>query len=199
MKHLIIYAHPNSASLNGLFKDTVVQTLLNNGHEVVVSDLNQLNFNPVLSLADMDRQRMGIATRDVITEQEHIRWADRITFIYPIWWTGMPAIMKGYIDRVFAYNFAYSYDTGEQKGLLHGKEAVIINSHGKTKAEYGATGMDNALYLTSDKGIFEYCGFEVKHHFFFDGADRAPAETIAGWKQELINAYATTVTIEADI
>ncbi|WP_262497627.1 NAD(P)H-dependent oxidoreductase [Pedobacter africanus] len=56
-----------------------------------------------------------------------------MSFIYPIWWTGMPAIMKGYIDRVMSYGFAYRYDQGVQKGLLGGKEVTIINTHGKVK------------------------------------------------------------------
>lgn len=189
MKHLFIYAHPNEASLNAQFKNTAVSTLRNNGNEVIVRDLNNLNFNPVLSLNDLAGQRTGTATNDVLVEQEYIAWSDCITFIYPIWWTGMPAIMKGYIDRIFTYGFAYRYDYGIQKGLLEGKNAVIINSHGKTKAEYKALGMDKALYLTSDKGIFEYCGINIKHHLFFDGAERANAENIAIWNKELVDVY----------
>jgi len=151
MKHLIIYAHPNAASLNQLFKQTIEETLRRQKYEVVVRDLYQLNFDPVLSLEDMDGQRSGRVSEAIRREQEHIVWADAVTFIYPIWWTGMPAIMKGYIDRVFSYGFAYRYDNGIQKGLLAGKSAFIINSHGKSKIEYQEIGMDNALKLTSDK------------------------------------------------
>ncbi len=190
MKHLIIYAHPNAASLNQLFKQTIEETLRRQKYEVVVRDLYQLNFDPVLSLEDMDGQRSGMVSEAIRREQEHIVWADAVTFIYPIWWTGMPAIMKGYIDRVFSYGFAYRYDNGIQKGLLAGKTAFIINSHGKSKIEYQEIGMDNALKLTSDKGIYTYCGFDVKRHFFFDRADRATAETIEVWKTEIVDAYA---------
>ncbi|MDO6425297.1 NAD(P)H-dependent oxidoreductase, partial [Saccharophagus degradans] len=62
----------------------------------------------------------------------------------------MPAMMKGYIDRVFSYGFAYRYDQGVQKGLLTDKLTTIINTHGKSQAEYESIGMDKALSLTSD-------------------------------------------------
>lgn len=185
MKHLIIYAHPNPQSLNGQLKSTWVEYLQQNSNEIVVRDLYQLNFNPVLSLEDMAGQRKGQVAEDVKIEQEHIAWADYITFIHPIWWTGLPAIMKGYIDRVFSYGFAYRYDQGVQKGLLTGKEAIIINTQGKSHEEYNALGMDKALLLTSDKGIYTYCGLDIKEHFFFDKADKTTAEAIEEWKQQI--------------
>lgn len=191
MKHLIIYAHPNQASLNSLFKQTVEKTLREQNHEVVVRDLYQLNFYPVLSLEDMAGQRQGMVSEEIKREQDFINWADTITFIYPIWWTGMPGIMKGYIDRVFTYGFAYRYDQGVQKGLLSGKSAYIINSHGKSNTEYKEIGMDKALQLTSDKGIYIYCGFEIKQHFFFDRADRATADIIETWTSEIVQSYTT--------
>ncbi|MCS4300678.1 NAD(P)H-dependent oxidoreductase [Chryseobacterium sp. BIGb0232] len=190
MKHLIIYAHPNKASLNHLFKQTVEETLLQQKHEVVIRDLYQINFDPVLSLEDIAGQRKGIVSEAIRTEQEYIAWAEVVTFIYPIWWTGMPGIMKGYIDRVFSYGFAYRYDNGVQKGLLAGKAAYIINSHGKAKAEYQEIGMNNALKLTLDTGVYTYCGFDIKQHFFFDRADRATAEIIEVWKTAIVDAFA---------
>ncbi len=187
MKNLIIYAHPNPASLNHFFKETVIKSLEKSGHEIVVRDLNEINFNPVLSLQDMQGQRMGQVAEDVKTEQDFITWGDQIIFIYPIWWTGMPAIMKGYIDRVFSYGFAYRYDLGVQKGLLTGKQTIIINSHGKSNAEYEAMGMDKALALTSDTGIFTYSGLEIKRHLYFDKADRASVENIAEWQEQIVS------------
>ena len=185
MKNLIVYAHPNSGSLNHFFKQTVLESLQESGEEIAVRDLNDIHFNPVLSLADMNGQRMGTVADDVKTEQDFITWADRIIFIYPIWWTGMPAIMKGYIDRVFSYGFAYRYDQGVQKGLLTGKKTIIINSHGKSNAEYEAMGMDKALILTSDTGIFTYSGLEIQQHFYFDKADRASADNISDWESQI--------------
>ncbi|KFF13315.1 NAD(P)H dehydrogenase [Chryseobacterium soli] len=189
MRHLIIYAHPNSKSLNHQLLETVTESLRSANHEIEIRDLNQINFNPVMSLEDMQGQRMGKVADDVQTEQDFISWAEHITFIYPIWWTGMPAVMKGYIDRVFSYGFAYRYDQGIQKGLLTGKKTVIINTHGKSHDEYERMGMDKALSLTSDQGIFLYSGFEIIQHFFFDQADRASSEDVEIWKEQIRNCY----------
>ena len=187
MKNLIVYAHPNPASLNHFLKQTIVERLEESGQEIIVRNLNEFNFNPVLSLDDMNGQRMGQVADDVKIEQDFIIWADRIIFVYPIWWTGMPAVMKGYIDRVFSYGFAYRYDQGIQKGLLEGKKTIIINSHGKSNAEYAESGLDKALALTSDTGIFNYCGFEIQQHFYFDKADRASSENISEWENQIIS------------
>ena len=189
MKNLIIYAHPNLGSLNHFFKQTILETLQESGEEIEVRDLYEINFNPVLSLNDMNGQRMGKVASEIHTEQDFITWADRIIFVYPIWWTGMPAIMKGYIDRVFSYGFAYRYDNGVQKGLLTGKKTVIVNSHGKSNAEYEASGMDKALALTSDTGIFTYCGLDIQAHYYFDKADRASDENIEEWKNQIQIAF----------
>ncbi|CAA7386828.1 NAD(P)H-dependent oxidoreductase [Chryseobacterium fistulae] len=189
MRHLIIYAHPNENSLNHHLLQTVIESLQSDGHEIEVRDLNQINFNPVLSLQDMQEQRLGKVAEDITIEQDFISWAEHITFIYPIWWTGMPAIMKGYIDRVFSYGFAYRYDQGVQKGLLKEKQTVIINTHGKSHEEYASLGMDKALSLTSDKGIFSYCGLEINQHLFFDKADKATSEQIEIWKDQIKNTY----------
>ncbi|SIQ90866.1 MULTISPECIES: NAD(P)H-dependent oxidoreductase [Chryseobacterium] len=193
MRHLIIYAHPNENSLNHHLLSTVVETLQSRNEEIIVRDLYTIGFDPVLSLADMQGQRMGEISDDVRTEQEHISWAERITFIYPIWWTGLPAMMKGYIDRVFSYGFAYRYDQGIQKGLLKGKKTVIINTHGKSHEEYEKTGMDKALTLTSDNGIFIYSGLEIISHLFFDKADKASAENLDIWKDQIKNLYSEHV------
>jgi len=189
MKHLIIYCHPNPKSLNGYLKNVIVEHLQEDNHEVAIRDLYALNFNPVLSIEDMAGQRRGLVAHDVKQEQDFIAWADCITIIHPIWWTGLPALMKGYIDRIFSYGFAYRYDQGIQKGLLLGKKAVIINTHGKAKAEYEAIGMDKALLLTSDKGIYTYSGLEIIEHFFFDKADKTVLDNLENWTNDLKSTY----------
>lgn len=193
MRHLIIYAHPNENSLNHNLLNTVIETLQSHNEEIIVRDLYKIGFDPVFSLEDMQGQFQGKLSDDVKTEQEHISWAEQITFIYPIWWTGLPAIMKGYIDRVFSYGFAYRYDQGIQKGLLKGKKTVIINTHGKSHEEYEKTGMDKALTLTSDNGIFIYSGLEIIRHLFFDKADKASPENLEIWKDQIRNLYSDYV------
>ena len=135
MKHLVVYAHPSSESFNHAILETTVETLEKKGHEVNVRDLNAMNFQPVLTLDDLSAMRNGQTPWDIRQEQEYVWQSDTIILIYPIWWTGLPAIIKGYIDRVFAYGFAYVYGANGIDQLLTGKKGMIINTHG-TPNEY---------------------------------------------------------------
>jgi len=189
MKHLLIYAHPNPDSLNSYLKNVLVDYLQLNNQEIKVRDLYSIPFNPILSLENIKGQRMGKVSEEIKIEQEFIEWAECITFIYPIWWTGLPAMVKGYIERVFSYGFAYTYDQGIQKGLLTDKYVTIINSYGKSYEEYEKIGMNKALMLTSDKGIYSYCGLQIKEHLFFDKADRASKESVEVWAKEIKKSF----------
>ena len=167
MKHLIVYAHPNPGSLNHAILDTAIHTLKNNGHEVVVRDLYALDFQPVLKPEDTEAMKAGQTPQDIKTEQEFIAEADVITFIYPIWWTGLPAILKGYVDRVFAFGFAYSAGPEGIIKLLEGKKGFIINTHGTPNEVYDEIGMTAGLKVTSDIGIFNFTGIEAVEHLLF--------------------------------
>lgn len=126
MNHLIVFAHPHQESFNRAILDTAVRALQTKGHEVHVRDLYQLGFNPVLTGEDTAEMKKGSTPADIQAEQAFITKADVITFVYPVWWTGLPAILKGYVDRVFAYGFAYQYNSqGGIDKLLAGKKGVI--------------------------------------------------------------------------
>ncbi|AMM93539.1 NAD(P)H dehydrogenase [Peribacillus simplex] len=167
MKHLVVYAHPNPESLNHSILETAVHALKKNGHEVVVRDLYALDFQPVLKPEDSAAMKAGNTPNDIKTEQEFITEADVITFIYPIWWTGLPAILKGYVDRVFAFGFAYSAGEEGIIKLLKGKKGFIINTHGTPNEVYDKVGMTAGLKVTSDIGIFDFTGIEPVEHLLF--------------------------------
>ncbi|RAI88234.1 NAD(P)H dehydrogenase (quinone) [Paenibacillus pabuli] len=167
MKHLIVYAHPHTDSLNHAILNTALETLEAQGHEVVVRDLYALGFQPVLSAADTASMRAGQTPQDIATEQQFVAEAEAITFIYPIWWAGLPAIMKGYIDRVFAYGFAYASGEAGIEKLLTGKKGLIINTHGTPSEIYDQIGMTASIKMTSDIGIFDFVGIEVIDHLLF--------------------------------
>lgn len=167
MKHLVVIAHPNPESFNHAILETTVHALKLKGHNVVVRDLYAIDFQPVLKPQDTAAMKAGQTPDDIKTEQEHIANADAITFIYPIWWTGMPAILKGYVDRVFSYGFAYAYGEQGIDKLLKGKKSLIINTHGTPKEIYDQIGMTAGLKVTSDTGIFEFTGIEPVEHLLF--------------------------------
>lgn len=164
MKCLIVYAHPNPKSFNNAVKETVVEELKRAGKEVTTRDLYALNFNPVLRGDDFGAIQKGSVLEDVKAEQEHIRAADVIVFVSPLWWTGLPAILKGYIDRVFTIGFAYAFTETGVTGLLKDKSVMLFTTTGTPHDMYEASGMFKSLGQTIDGGIFNFCGMDVIEH-----------------------------------
>jgi NAD(P)H dehydrogenase (quinone) len=100
----------------------------------------------------------------VKTEQEFIGSSDVIVVIYPLWWSGMPAILKGYIDRVFTEGFAYQIDGPDLRGLLTGKKVLLITTTGAPQEMYEASGMFRSMAQTTGEGIFQFIGMELIEH-----------------------------------
>ncbi|SSY93038.1 General stress protein 14 [Aggregatibacter aphrophilus] len=126
MKHLIISAHPNPQSFNRALVEEVIKATRQVGAETVVRDLYTLDFNPVLSWSELNATMEGIVPAEIKFEQKLIAEAELITFIYPLWWMGFPAILKGYLDRVLSYGFAYQNENGVSVGLLGNKRCNIL-------------------------------------------------------------------------
>ena len=124
--------------------------------------------------------KVGKTPDDIKTEQEFIAEADVITFIYPIWWTGLPAILKGYVDRVFAFGFAYSAGPEGVIKLLEGKKGFIINTHGTPNEVYDEIGMTAGLKVTSDIGIWDFTGIEPMGHLLFGSIGYLDEEAYKG-------------------
>ncbi len=167
MKTLVIIGSHNKSSFNNSIKERVVEELKQKNHEIIVRDLYELQFDPVLTTKDFERLQTGNLPSDIKTEQDYISWAEKIVVIYPVWWTGLPAILKGYFDRVLLYGFAYKFDDKGLVKLLEGKEALIFSTSGMPKEAYESIGMYDAMKLTSDTGIFDFTGIKVKKHIFF--------------------------------
>jgi NAD(P)H dehydrogenase (quinone) len=191
MKTLIVVAHPNPVSFNknGILK-TVTESLLAQNHEVVVRDLYELNFNPILSGADFAEFQTGQMPVDIKTEQEHISWATNIVLIYPVWWIGRPAIMQGYFDRVMAFNFAFTVDQNGARGLLTLEKGLIINTAGTPEFVYDAWPDSKQLISRpATEGVLGYCGVKnVKQLTFFGVAhstDEQRAKMLEDVKNEL--------------
>lgn len=179
MNHLLVYAHPHEGSFNNAILDTAVSALRANGHDVHVRHLYQLGFNPVLSPSDTAALSEGNPPADIQTEQEYLAKADYITFIYPIWWTGLPAILKGYVDRTFSHGFAYkSNGEGGIEPLFTGKKGLIVTTCDTPAEIYNATGMTDSLKQTSGSGIFEFCGIEVVDQLLFGGVSSHTPEAV---------------------
>jgi len=186
MNHLVIFCHPSPASFNRAISDSVQAVSGALGHDTCCRDLYGIDFNPVLSRADLVGGAEMVSP-DIRQEQEFITWADMLTFVYPVWWAGMPGMLKGYIDRVFCRDFAYSLDDGVAKGLLGGKKVLIFNTTALPSSVYTSQGMHEAMALTTDTGIFGLCGMEVLHHAFFGSVDTAGDEMRKSYLSEVVS------------
>ena len=167
---LLVYGHPKTpTSFNFSLKEKLVSVLKSKGYNVLVRDLYEVSFNPLLSSEDLAKLHNNEIPDDIKQEQEFIKNADVIIFIYPIWWAGSPAIIKGYIDRVFSDGFAYMYRGNKVVGLLTDKRAIVINSNGSPYELYENEGFYSAMRKVVDDGIFRFCGFNKIKHIFFGG------------------------------
>jgi NAD(P)H dehydrogenase (quinone) len=176
MNHLAILGHPNQASFNRAILDSYVAALNGQGHDVRVRNLYALNFSPVLTANDLVGAAAGRVADDVRIEQEHVAWANVVTFIFPLWWGGMPAILKGYVDRVFTEGFAYTFD---EKGLnrrLTDKKAVTITTLGDTMENYRRQGFFDAMNKIMDGIMFDFSGIEPIEHRYFGSVPSATSD-----------------------
>ncbi|HCB12414.1 MAG TPA: flavodoxin family protein [Gammaproteobacteria bacterium] len=158
MNVLIIYAHPNLHSFNRAILEVVEATLHERGHTTQVHDLYQMQFRCILDDEDLLRNWRGVLSDDVQREQEAVRWAQGLVLIYPIWWFGPPAILKGWIDRVFTRKFAFDINASGMQGLLTHERALILNTLGGDEAIYQKERWHELLVRPIAEGVLGACG-----------------------------------------
>lgn len=184
MKVLIVYAHSQEASFNAALLRTAVATLEGEGHEVRVSDLYAMGFNPVASAADFKERRFsghmqydreqkyavenGTFADDIAAEIEKLLWCDLLILQFPLWWYSVPAIMKGWFDRVFANGLAYGQLGRFNHGGLKGRKAMVSTTTGcfpGMVASGGVMGHLDAVLYGVQYGTLAYVGFDVLEPF----------------------------------
>ena len=127
MNVLVVYCHPRRDSFVHALKDTVVAALGKAGHAVAVADLYAENFQPVMTAQerfdyhDVEKNRIGIEN-----EIERLQQAQALVFVYPTWWYGLPAMLKGWFDRVWAPGVAFDINGGVIRPLMGNIETVAV-------------------------------------------------------------------------
>ncbi len=169
MQHLIIFAHPNRTdSFNKAVLNAVVNASEQQQVSVEIRDLYALNFNPILSESELKNASQHTPA-DIVAEQQLIDQADFITIIYPLWWMGFPAILKGYFDRILSHGFAYKTENGKSVGLLHGKKMQQFITLGNSAEKYQCMGFDRSLKDCLVDGLFNFCGItDIEHRLLGD-------------------------------
>jgi NAD(P)H dehydrogenase (quinone) len=135
----VVIAHPNRGSFNHALLAAFADGLREAEHTFDVRDLYADSFAPLLEgdaflreVAEGEGERLyGPPPDDVLREQERVSGADALAFIYPVWWTDCPAILKGWFDRLLTYGYAYEFVEGELRSMLHHKKAVVMHLPGR--------------------------------------------------------------------
>ena len=183
MKYLIILGHPDKSSFNSSIAEAVQDYIKKSGDEVILHDLYEENFNPILSLEEINRK---FSFDEAIQRYSiELSEADHLIFIHPDWWGQMPAILKGWIDRVFRQGTAFEYDgpdfTEKRKiALLTGKTATVIIT----------TDRDPETMLIENiwkKDILAYCGIDDAGVLIHFSARTSGIKERTGFTERIIN------------
>lgn len=210
---LIVYAHPEPRSLNGSLRDAMAQRLRDTGHDVQMSDLHAMGWKAVIDAEDfpayskdepvrvIDASRQayagGTQTPDVVAEQEKLLWADALILQFPLWWFSMPAILKGWVDRVYAYGFAYGVGEHSDRrwgdrygeGTFVGKRAMLVVTAGGWDSHYSERGVNGPiqdLLFPIHHGVLHYPGYTVLPPFVAYRSDRMDASRYASLRDALL-------------
>lgn len=163
MHALVVVAHPDPNSLSHAVAQALADGVSGAGHCVEIADLAKEGFDPRFSLNDLAVHRREIAQpADIAFEQARVDRADALVLVYPIYWWSMPALMKGWIDRVFANGWAYDEleDMKTVKKLQH-LPVHLVALAGADMRTFARHGYYGAMKTQIDHGIFDYCGAPV--------------------------------------
>ncbi|HTQ02166.1 MAG TPA: NAD(P)H-dependent oxidoreductase [Casimicrobiaceae bacterium] len=180
MQVFVVYAHHEPTSFSAALRNVAVDAFASGGHRVVVSDLHAMRFDPVSDRRNfaivfdewrLDQQReekhasaRGGFAPDIAAEMEKLARCELLLLHFPIWWLGMPAILKGWVDRVFAAGVAYGGGRYFGTGVMRGKRAMCVVTTGGPASDYDGSGkydtIERVLYPIH-RGILEFTGFTL--------------------------------------
>jgi NAD(P)H dehydrogenase (quinone) len=221
MNVLLVFAHPEPRSLNGALRDAAVAELAAQGHEVRISDLYAQSWKSEIDRADFPQLardvRLSIAaasgeafkaralTDDVKAEQEKLLWADAVILQFPLWWFTMPAILKGWVDRVYSYGFTYGVGEHSDRrwgsrygeGVFAGKRAMLVVTTGGWEEHYSERGINGPiddLLFPINHGVLFYPGFDVLPSFVAHRVNRLDEASFADVAERLRDRMRTLFT-----
>ena len=155
---LIVLAHSEKTSFNYAMKEAAVEALKKRGWEVLESDLYAMNFNPIISRNDITGElkdsknfqypsesslayKEGRLSPDIVAEHKKLEAADLVIFQFPLQWFGVPAILKGWFERVLVAGFAYTYAAMYDNGPFQNKKTLLSITTGGSGSMYSLQGV----------------------------------------------------------
>lgn len=169
MKHAVILAHPAHKSLNAAIAQAYVGAVERLGHEVIVRNLYAMHFDPCLHAAEIPGPKAPRFRPDVLRERELLADADVFALVYPLWFNAPPAVLKGYIDRVFGMGFGFAPSFGGAEPSLTGRRLISFTTSGAPEFWMRDTGALDTLMRLFDAHLGGTCGLTVIDHAHFGG------------------------------
>lgn len=203
MKYFIVHAHHEAGSFNSALTRRAQELLPAHGHEIVVSDLYAMGFDPIsdrrnfTTVADgsylkqqqeeMHANEHGGYAADIQAEMDKLDWCDVLVLQFPLWWFGLPAIMKGWVDRVFAMGRIYGGGRWYDRGVFAGKRAMASLTTGGPLGAYSPDGINgdiDVVLFPVNHGILHFVGFDVVPPFVAWSAGRVDDAQRAAYLRE---------------
>lgn len=208
MKILIVTWHPEPASFNSAMFRVARDSLTALGHEVRTSNLMEMRFDPVsgrhnfTTVKDPDYYKQQIEeihasentgfAGEIESELEKLEWCELMIWQFPLWWFGLPAVFKGWVDRVFAMGRTYDYGRIYETGVFRGKKALLSLTTGGPAEAYRPGGFNGdimAVLRPIQRGMLQFVGFEVLAPNIVYGpvrmTDEERREALAGYGRRL--------------
>lgn len=205
---LIVHAHPESESFCSVQMRAAVQALEESGYTTEISDLYSQSWQPEISRADFEHTtaeyfkpqgeqlratREGTFSTELAAEIAKVRRADLLVFSFPMWWFSLPAILKGWVDRVFAMGVGYGGEVGRfETGGFKGKRAMLLFTTGSTEDMFGPGARDgemDVILFHIQHGMFYFCGFDALEPVVSFAPVRQTPEARAGYLEHVRDAF----------
>jgi NAD(P)H dehydrogenase (quinone) len=195
MKVLIVYTHPVPDSFNRGILNATLKGLETGRHEVKVADLYAENFQPAMTEGDFVQFEFKPMPAEIQAEQARVEWSDAIIFIFPLWWWTMPAMLKGWIDRVMSYGWAWLDPADPKSGSLGERRILVMVTAGASRQQLAGRRYDESLHTQLNVGTWDYCGFRDVTTRIFDQVTRdAPGARLEAYLAEAEQLAATLLS-----
>lgn len=161
MKTTIIVASPSEKSFSKKIVEKLSKKLIENRAEYEIIDLYKDNFNPVMTEKEEKLYNEGKTDDELVKKyQQSIRNSDEIILVFPVWFNNVPAILKGFFDKVFIKNFAFSEEDNKTKGLLSNIKSGMVITTSESNTSYLKDKLNNPIETVIIKGTLEVCGMK---------------------------------------
>jgi NAD(P)H dehydrogenase (quinone) len=169
MRVLIIIAHPNPKSFNHAILKEFKRGLKDGGHTFEVIDLYAIKFNPCIKIEDLVQFKGGQMPQDVLDQQEKLNAAEGLVLIFPRWDWSYPAILEGWIQRIFSYGYSYRISNEGIEGLMKTNQALLIDTTGTQEEYYTSSGLNDAFNKIINTTLRDWSGIPKVDHVTFYG------------------------------